>query len=218
MEQTPTEQVPRPSRRGSAFKLAEESQYPGHLYFWKRDDWSGEPPEDQAELTVAFDTVDAVLRARFQSQDQQRFRPYFERLLKLAESVFNGPDVRTGMASRGLEQFKTELVQTEGLRIHHEYLRKLAAAAFKATILLLVRVIVIHVAVYYAELSGWIITSEVENSQQKDATEAAKPNQKKQLATNGIRWDKDFSILHFGILLIGQYGVSGYLSALEIWI
>jgi hypothetical protein len=194
--------APTQSGKGSAaLQVTESIDHPGHLYFSIRESWAGEVPPDQSELMIAFENASAVLRSRFQRRSADRFLVYFSRLLKLAQVGFNGPSLQLGMSARGLDQFKAEVVQTEGSQIKHEHLKGLIVAVLWAIFSIMVITILAHLTIRYAESRGWIETVPVEKDKPPDVTGIA--SQTKSVLLNSIRWDRSISILHFGILLSG---------------
>jgi hypothetical protein len=188
----------------SVLRVSESETQVGHLYFWVGEDWNAEVPADQSELMNAFEDTAAVLRARFQIRDPQRFSQLFDRLLKLAQAGFNGSAFQLLMTTRSLEQFKGELVRGEGSQIKHEHLKSLGVSVLVSIVLIMAVATATHIFINYAESSKWIITTHSNMTERQGATEEKRLETSENLVfLNSVQWDKRFSVLHFGILLSG---------------
>jgi hypothetical protein len=194
-----------PRKNGSALRVMKHETQLGHLYFWVCEDWIGEVPADQQELMIAFENVAAVLRARFlKEKDSPRFSELFDRLLKLAQAGFNVGNIQIAITNRSLEQFKSELVQAEGSKIKHVYLKNLGIAIAIASFLIILAAIGIHALILYAESSGWVIVDNLANlEEQTNAITTTLQRQEQYVLFSAVRWNKEFSFLHLGILLVG---------------
>jgi hypothetical protein len=178
--------TPTSTEDGPAFGVKERPNYAGHLLFYPKR--RGPVPVDQRELMIALDKTAAVLRARFQHRAPDRFTEYFDRLLMLAQVAFppegiENQSLEVKAASQALEEFKAEIVQTEGSQVIHEHLKELRDAATKAALMIALIAILVQTLIYYVHehQPSWF-----------------------PVLLGGITWDKGFSILHFGTLLVGS--------------
>lgn len=172
----------------SALMVTEKEDMPGHLYFWTREDWQGDVPSDQNELQIAFDEVCAVLRARFSVRDPNKFRSEFVRLLRLAHAAFAGKYAQVPQALKSLEAYKSEIVRQEGPAIKNAYLKELALASLVSSVLILAVAIFIRVGIHYGKVHEAV-------------TAEASGNIESTVVLSSVKWNSDFSPLHFGFLL-----------------
>jgi hypothetical protein len=193
-------------RERSALEVMQSEDQPGYLFFHFTG--ASQVSADQQELVLALDKTAAVLRARFQSRDSERFAQHFKTLFGIAESAFplkeqDAPSLEIGMVSQSLEEFKTEIVHEEGSIAIHEHLRKVYIAVIKAMISIAVIAIMAQAFIYYAKnrQAPWIIHN------------VSQEQQNRLVLLDSISWDDKFSVLHFGVLLIGtMLGVWASLS------
>jgi hypothetical protein len=171
----------------SALHVTVRADLPGHLYFYTRDGWVGEIPQDQGNLRIAFDDVCAVLRARF-GKDEEKFGEQFRRLLALAHAAFAEEYAQVDRATASLNAYKSELIRQEGAAIKNLYLKELAVWALVSSVCIVFLAGAVRYAIYVAQTYGLVIEKKVEATVVKSAASA-------------IRWDANFSPIHFGLLL-----------------
>jgi hypothetical protein len=188
----PSQPSPIPTQSsGSAYGVIEREKFPDQLYFYVRKDWSGIVPVEQTEFVGELERTWAVLYAAFYSRRPERFGQYYSRLKALAEMAFNGTTALIGPATSGLLQLKDEVVQNDGVQSKSRHLRGLALAAFIASVLIISVSISVRVCTTYASSNGWISTTQPAESGGSNRSALG----------NGMQWDQQFSIVHFGILL-----------------
>jgi hypothetical protein len=170
----------------SAYNVTLREDMPGQLYFFNRPDFEGPVPDDQSQLQIEFDKVNAVLRSRLKDRDALKFDSELKRLLSLAHGAFAGQYAQIAQARASLDAYKEELIKQEGPAIKNAYQRELAWAAGKASLMLLFVGILIRVAIGLSKQYGWL---------------EERLSEREIILAHSVRWDSDFAPLHFAILL-----------------
>ncbi len=169
--------------------VGKHNDLPGHLYFWTREGWVGEVPEEQVNLHLEFDNTCAVLRARFLPKEEKRFEAEFTRLLKLAHATFSGDSVQIGPGRTNLRAYEEELVRQEAPAIKNAYLKELALSALLASIMILGISALLRYGVHYGELHGYVETTITRDGTTNNSV------------LRSLQWNKEYSPFHFGVLL-----------------
>jgi hypothetical protein len=170
----------------SAYNVTLRDDMPGQLYFFNRGDIDGPVPEDQAQLQIEFDKVNAVLRSRLKDRDAVKFDSELKRLLSLAHGAFAGQYAQVAQARANLDAYKEELIKQEGPAIKNAYQRELAWAAGKASFMLLCVGLIIRITIGIGRRYGWL---------------EERLSEREVILANAVRWDADFAPLHFAVLL-----------------
>lgn len=173
----------------SALNVMRKEDMHGQLYFWTKETWEGNIPDDQSELQLSLDAVCAVLRHRFCKRNPEKFEEEFIRLLKLAQAAFSSEYAQINQGNKNLEAYKDELLKNEGPVIKDEYLKELAIAALKASAIILFVTIAVRSALYFFEKHGFIEAINTEGHTAKSLLVS-------------LKWDSKYSIMHFGVFLI----------------
>lgn len=188
----------------SAFYVTERDDMPGQLYFWTRENWKSDIPSEQHELMLEFDKVCAVLRERLQKRSQEQFRDEFRRLLRLAQATFSGEFARVSHGQKSLEAYKIELLNKEGPEIKNEYLKELAKSALIASIIIIIFAVIVRAGFYFGEKYN-LIATEASGSYKPEKLNGEKPEELKTNKANAalpsIKWNSQYSPMHFGFLL-----------------
>lgn len=177
------------TKQPSAFNVSKHDQLPDHLYFWTREEWIGEVPEEQVKLHLEFDNTCAVLRARFLPKSRESFDAEFTRLLKLAHATFSGDSAQVGPGYANLKAYQEELVRQEAPAIKNAYLKELAFSALLASIMILIVSALIRYGLYYGELHGYVETATTRDGTTNNSV------------LRSLQWNREYSPFHFGVLL-----------------
>jgi hypothetical protein len=170
----------------SAFFVKEDPK--GELYFWTRENWIGNVPDDQRSLMDELDAACAVLRARLATRSPAQYERAFKQLLDLARASFGGEYAQVEQGRKSLEAFKARMVRQEGPTIKNEYLGKFALYALYASILIMICSAAIRGCFYYADTQGWVTKEVVDEKAVSTVLQS-------------VRLDPRFSVIHFGLLL-----------------
>jgi hypothetical protein len=177
----------------------------------------GDIPADQTELVLAFEKTAAVLRERFKARFPERFKNYALRLRSLAKLAFNHDNVQLGFTARALEEFKAEIVRSEGSLIKHENLTTLGVYVLWACAFIVVLAGAAQTIIgFFGHQSDWIAPKAAnaadavgKGDQKPEAStdqqgKAAKQPYEQMVVFSTIHWDSHFSVPHYAILLIGS--------------
>lgn len=103
-----------------------------------------EIPEDEADFVFEVQKTLTVIDVIFTSQEQ-KFKHYFDQLLKLSQVALVPPMAQLKLAQKALAGLQQEIVEKESGKIKNNYLQKLGIRAF----FLLMVAVVIRVILYF---------------------------------------------------------------------
>jgi hypothetical protein len=87
-------------------------------------------PVDQNDLIISVESALDTLRTLYYDTNRALYNDYFDQLLKLSQLGLVGDNVQISLATRALEQIKTEIVNRESGKVKNKYLRELGGKAF----------------------------------------------------------------------------------------
>lgn len=174
---------------------------PGHLYFYFPNDHTSVVPDDQEKAHQRIERFATILRIAFREVEPTRFQEFFKRLLSSAQAAFSVHAFRPN-ALNDLDQFEKEIVQAAGAQIKARYTKGLLFSVIWASCIILV------VSLGLEWMASFGTNADTELLAQRNAALPSDGETKPDLQSsqsksigNFLRWDKQFSFMHTGVLL-----------------
>jgi len=185
-----------------AIGIPNRQDMPGHLYFCRVPGFTDAIPDDQESARIELEKFSSVLRIVFQKDDPVHFAEFFNRLLTLAQGVFDPAGFNLSPLN-DLPHFRQEVVQIAGATIKARYTGKLIKAVLIGSALVILVGASLQWLSSFATSTSAPLSQASGNDKEMPVTASSAPP--RQSIGHYLQWDASFSFLHTSLLLAASF-------------